>query len=74
MYTMLDQRRRRWPPLYKCYTNVFVFAGDSRYQPLYLPLNNNLNLFGPKFNKSNVSNFWSFKIVGQDSETPLQVG
>ena len=26
---MLDQRRRRWPTLYKCYTNVFVFAGKS---------------------------------------------
>ena len=22
MYTMLDQRRRRWPMLYICYTNV----------------------------------------------------
>ena len=27
IYTMLDQRRRRWADLYKCYTNVLCLLG-----------------------------------------------
>ena len=28
---MLDQRRRRWPALYKCYTNVLCLLGYTPY-------------------------------------------